>query len=291
MNENKQLFIAPYLKGVGQIMLQDNIWTGVLFLAGIFIDSYIMGIAAVIAVVVGTLTARLLKFPEENINMGLYGFSATLVGVSMVTFFQPEPVIWIGIVIGSAAATIFQHFLISKKIPGFTFPFIAVSWVLYCIFKYAHPVGATAALTVVPNDDVFFATHGFGEVIFQASIVAGVLFFIGVFISNPVGAIYGLAGSVISGCIAFYFTDSDSMNSIYLGLFSFNALLCAITFSGTTHKAGILVLIACVLSVLIEMAMMKWVTFMPFFTFPFVAACWLTIPIKKLIPESLASLK
>lgn len=284
MNENKTFFTTPYLKGVGQIMLQDNAWTGLFFLAGIFFDSYIMGLAAVLAVVTGTLTAKALKYPKENIDMGLYGFSATLVGVGMVTFFEPVPVVWIAIVVGSAIATIIQHLFISKKIPGFTFPFILVTWILYYIFTHVYKV-APPVVTVIPADhdldDLVLSSRGFGEVIFQASIVAGVLFFIGVFLSNPVAALYGLAGSVISAVVAYYL--KEPIVGIAEGMFSFNAVLCAITFAGVKQKDGVFVLISVLLAIAIEVLMIRF-SFTPFLTFPFVAACWVTIPIKKLIP-------
>src|SRR6478736_2521344 len=139
MNLNKTTVFTPYLKGVGQIMLQNNQWTGLLFLAGIFYDSIIMGVAAVLAVVTGTLTAKILKYDSDEINMGLYGFSATLVGVALTFYFKATPAIWITIVIGSALATIIQHFFIAKKIPVFTFPFIVITWIcLYLLNTIFH---------------------------------------------------------------------------------------------------------------------------------------------------------
>ncbi|WP_353718826.1 urea transporter [Dyadobacter sp. 676] len=43
--EKRLPFISEMLKGVGQIILQDNAWTGLLFLAGIFCNDYKMGAA------------------------------------------------------------------------------------------------------------------------------------------------------------------------------------------------------------------------------------------------------
>lgn len=287
MNENNQNFVAPYLKGVGQIMLQDNPWTGLFFLAGIFFDSFIIGIAAVLSVITGTLTAKILKYPEENINMGLYGFSATLVGVALTTFFSPQPVIWIAIIAGSALAAIFQHFLISKKIPGFTFPFVLITWILYYIFTHFYLVGAplsTAANAADYNlDDIILASRGFGEIIFQASIIAGILFFIGVFIANPVAALYGLAACVISSIVAYFL--HEPITDIQQGMFSFNAVLCAITFAGVKHKNGIFVLFSILFAIGIEVLMIK-LSFTPYLTFPFVGASWLVLGIKRTFPEA-----
>lgn len=90
MTQQKTSFLAimkPFLKGIGQIMLQDNAWTGLFFLAGIFYGSVAMGLAAILLVLIGTYTAKLLWYNEEEINVGIYGFSATLVGVVLVCLF------------------------------------------------------------------------------------------------------------------------------------------------------------------------------------------------------------
>src|SRR5665213_2151192 len=128
--------ISPFLKGVGQIMLQDNIRTGLLLIAGIFCGSCIMWSAAIFSVITGTLTARLLKYDASEINSGLYGFSATLVGVGLAFYFQPTAIIWLAIFLGSILAAIGQHIFIVKKMPAFTFPFILVTWLFLVISHY-----------------------------------------------------------------------------------------------------------------------------------------------------------
>ncbi len=285
--EKKQVsFLTSYFRGIGQIMLQENAWTGVLFLAGIFCGSYVMGIAAALSALVGMLTAKVLKYDEREINAGLYGFSATLVGVALAFFFQPAIVIWIAIIIGSALAAIITHVFISRKIPGFTFPFIFITWILLYIFHNLYPVdpsalGGNSMFDLLAEDEFTLFTHGFGEVIFQGSILAGILFFIGVYISSPIAALYGLFGSIISGTLAYHF--SQDINSVHIGLFSFNAVLCAITFAGPKIKDGLFVLFSVVLCILIQILMLK----MNFsvLTFPFVAAAWVTLVVKHFLPK------
>lgn len=282
--KDKQLFLTPYFRGVGQIMLQENAWTGLLFLAGIFFDSVTMGLSAILAVIAGTLTAKFLKYDQEETSKGLYGFNATLVGVALVTFFKPEPVIWAAIIIGSSASSIITHFFIRKKIPVFTFPFILLTWILVYIFRHVYIIGAPeqTMATDLLNNNFTITSHGFGEVIFQASTLAGILFFLGVFVSSPIGGLYGLAGSVISAALAFYM--KEPFGDINAGMFSFNAVLCAITFSGFKQKDGLFVLMAVVLSLLIEAAMIR-LSLTPYLTFPFVMATWITLLFKKLLPE------
>lgn len=289
--EEKAPFVSEVLKGVGQIMLQDSAWTGLLFLVGIFYDDLTMGIAAVLASCVGTITARLLHYDKTEVAIGLYGFSATLVGVALTFLFKAELIIWLLVVVGSALAATLQHFFISKRIPVFTFPFIVVTWILvFLLHQYTNipPPAALIDTAMVGSEinDFTSSTNGFGEVIFQGSFFAGVIFMIAVFVSNPVAALYGLAGSILGAWIAAFY--AEPITEIQIGLFSFNAVLCAITFAGPKRKDGILVLIACVFGVLIDIYMLKgnWSVLSKaggVLTFPFVAAAWLTLPIKGLV--------
>lgn len=282
MNSKSFILIRTLFRGIGQIMLQENGWTGALFLAGIFYGSYISGMAALLAVTTGTLTAKLLKYDHTAIEQGIYGFSATLVGVAMTFYFKPLPAIWLAVVAGAAVATIIQHFLSCKNIPGFTLPFILVTWMLLYFFHHVDIVTDSLAIgEIFPDaDDFITSARGFGEVIFQGSTVAGILFFLAVFINKPIAALYGVAGALLSAWLSVKI--GEPVTEIHMGLFSFNAVLCAITFSAEKPKDGMFVLFAVVLSVLIDIGLLK----MNFsvLTFPFVAASWLTLALKKIQP-------
>lgn len=283
MESKISLHIKTILTSIGQIMLQENPWTGLLFLAGIFYGSFTMGIAVILAASVGLATAILLNFDKKETAQGLYGFSASLVGVALTFFFKPELVIWITVIIGSVIATILQHIFISRKIPVFTLPFILVTWICLYIFHNLYVVGSPVMGTEPAADLNELATvaHGFGEVIFQGSILTGVIFILAVFINNPVAALYAIASGVVSAYISLQF--SEPQTDIHMGLFSFNAVLCAITFSGTRVKDGVYVLFSIIVSTIIDIFMVKmgW----PPLTFPFVASSWITLLVKKTVPK------
>jgi len=270
---------ASLFKGIGQIMLQNSVWTGLFFIAGLFCGSTLMGLAALLSVITGTFTAKLLKYNSDEINSGLYGFSAALVGVALVCFFQPTLIIWIAILLGSALATVIQHLFISKNIPAFTFPFILVTWLFLAIFHYFPTLvhAQPASNYTHANDYIQLFAHGFGQVIFQDNVLSGILFAIGIFINRPIAAGYALVAIVLSSIIAYQL--KESINDIYLGLLSYNAVLCAITFVGKKTENFIMALTAVILSVLI-MVQMRHMN-LPALTFPFVLATWLTTILKK----------
>ncbi|SIQ46413.1 urea transporter [Chryseobacterium sp. RU37D] len=283
-------FIDNILKGIGQIMLQENRWTGLLFLIGIFMGSWQGGVAVVLATAVGTFTAMTLKYDESEINAGLYGFSAALVGVALSFVFQTTVLIWVLICLGSALAAVIQHFFIRRKIPVFTFPFIIITWI--CIFAVHHftkiPPSEMISAKMGPSDEFFTSLNAFGEVIFQGGILSGVIFFIAVYISSPVSALYGFAGSMIGAYISHI--HGESIDKIHMGLFGFNAVLSAIVFSGQKKTDGLWVVISVLITVIIDDFLVDnnmLAEFGGVLTFPFVAGTWITLLIKKIFDKNI----
>ncbi|MCJ7935163.1 MAG: urea transporter [Chryseobacterium sp.] len=279
-------FLDNVLKGIGQIMLQENRWTGLLFLIGIFMGSWQCGVAVILSTAAGTFTAMKLSYDKSEINAGLYGFSAALVGVALSFLFQTTVLIWVLIVLGGALAAIIQHFFIQKKIQVFTFPFIIITWVLvFTLHHFTHiPPSAMLSSEVVPTkyDDFLTCTNGFGEVIFQGGVVSGMIFFIAVFISSPVAALYGLTASILGAGLSQL--NGEPIKEIHMGLFGFNAVLSAIVFSGVKKTDGLWVLIAVLLTIAIDDFLIDnhcLDAVGGVFTFPFVAGTWITLLIQK----------
>ncbi|MFA4868649.1 MAG: urea transporter [Pedobacter sp.] len=274
----KNNLITTILKGLGQIMLQENALTGFLFLIGIFYGSVFMGIGAILSVFCGTMTAVLLKYNKTEIHQGLYGFSAALVGVALLFYFEPALIVWIAVILGSALATIIQHFFIIKNIPVYTLPFILVTWLFLYLFHQIYPVPVSPLLTADTTEGYNFAAvfKGFGQVIFQGSLFAGIAFLIGVFINSPISGLYALAASAIGALLASI--CAVPTETIEMGLFGYNAVLCAIVFAGDQKTDGLWVLIATALAE--GIALLMSANLLIQLTFPFVAATWVTLAIK-----------
>ena len=80
------LFIIA--RGIGQVMFQNNALSGLLMLAGIACNSWILALLALAGNIVSTLTACLCKYSREDIRNGLYGFNGTLVGIAIGVFME-----------------------------------------------------------------------------------------------------------------------------------------------------------------------------------------------------------
>ncbi|MFA5995560.1 MAG: urea transporter [Patescibacteria group bacterium] len=115
--------IKIILRGVGQVMLQNNALTGLLFLAGIFYNSWLMGLGAIAGNIISTISAKFLKYSDEDIKNGLYGFNGTLVGIAIWFFFEVNIYTVIAIIIGAVLSTVIMQTM-KKRMPAFTAPFV-----------------------------------------------------------------------------------------------------------------------------------------------------------------------
>ena len=80
--------VDTLLRGVGQVMFQNNPITGLLFLAGIGINSYKYSLTVLLGLVVATLAAYLLGADRTLIRNGLFGFNGVLTGIALSVFLQ-----------------------------------------------------------------------------------------------------------------------------------------------------------------------------------------------------------
>ena len=70
-------------RGVGQVFLQDNLWTGVVFAIAILVNSRVCCGFALLGSALGGLTALMLGGDGVTIYHGLYGFKAVLSGIAL----------------------------------------------------------------------------------------------------------------------------------------------------------------------------------------------------------------
>ncbi len=268
--------IKSLLTGVGQVMLQENAWTGLFFLLGIFYNSMQMGLGAIIGVILGTITAHLFKYGKKEIQKGWYGFNGTLIGIAMVFFFGLNPLSILFILIGAVLSSYVMHAMVSRKLTPYTFPFVLTTWLLILLISTTHLLpkvdhSLSDASTLQP---VSAASEGLGQVMFQDNIVTGVLFAIGLFISSRVSALYGIISSILGMLIGMLFIPLSLIN---IGIAGFNAVLCGIAMA--KPKFSWFPFLAIFLSILILYPFI--LLQLPALTFPFVLASWITLRVQK----------
>ncbi len=307
-------FIDVCLRGVGQVMFQNNPLTGLFFLIGIFWGAYAagmiaVGIGAVVGTVVGTVTAYALRAPKENINIGLHGYNGILVGCALPTFFEPTALLWGYIVVGSIFSTVLMMAVSSMlrtwKVSAMTGPFVITTWFLMlAAYNFGHikiaglphpsiavqpPLSDLYALSIEQFWKAAFA--GVSQVFLINNVVTGVLFLIGLAVSSIWAAVFAFAGSIIAIGTALLLGGGST--AIVAGLFQFSAVLTAIGLGTTFYKPNWRVIcfafLGTVFTVVAQGALnvLLSVYGIPTLTFPFVVAAWIfLLPNIDLLPET-----
>jgi urea transporter len=298
--------VDTLLRGVGQVMFQNNPLTGLLFLVGIFVNSAKLGGAGLLGLAASTLAAYLLGADRSLIRAGLFGFNGILVGIALAFFFDFHFLVAVYIVLGAAVSTIVMMALINLltpwDMPALTAPFVLTAWLLLFAvyqFDFLHPTELIAPATLHPGAAVQtdlreLATgsggltaanlahglfRGVGEVMFEDNLLTGVIFLIAILVNSRISAAFAVLGSVVALLTALALGSNGFL--IYHGLYGFNAVLCAIALGGLffvlTWRSAVYALLAAVFSVVAfaGIAVLLSPIGMPALTAPFVLTTWL----------------
>jgi urea transporter len=217
------------LRGFSQCAFQCNEFTALFFIAAVFVHSWHMGVFYIIGVVLGTLTARLLRGDRTLAGLGLFGFNSGLMGLALGNFFVTNTALWIAVpilaIIVGAVTVAAAKWL---PFPFLAAPFIAVFWVLWPI---RSGIGLTAInLGAFGHSEVnyFLAIlHGAGSALFCITTLSGVLFLLGILVANWRHSVVAAMGALVAALLASHAFGSagDAVNSGFAG---FNAVLAAV---------------------------------------------------------------
>ena len=262
----RNLWIVP-MRGVGQVLFQENALSGALMLLGIAVGSPTAALLALAGNVLGNLAARVFRYPVADIERGLYGFNGTLVGIAVGVFF---PLGWqaaLLLVAGSVASSPIARIFARCRIPGFTAPFILSTWLLLGIAS-----GGTAAIETAPEWLQALSLH-FGQVMFEGrSLLTGALFLAGIAVNERRGALYALWGALLPLGMAFFADDYAAFNA---GLYGYNGVLCAIALAGPSAWDFARATCAVLLSIALQWSGMQ--AGIVTLTAPFVMAVWVVM--------------
>lgn len=292
--------VLVVFRGIGQIWFQENALTGLLFVIGIAICFPIQAAGIVIGSAIGCGVAWAMKFDRGEVLAGIHGFNPALVGIASLFFFQPAGAT-IGLMLAGCVVATFLTKVMRGYVPfpTYTTPFILTTWGIYLIAKSMGVAGTEGGPNLVPAPEVhpsFEAVlHGIGQVMFQASLWTGVLFLLGIAISDREHAVWVLLASVLGMLVASYHLDAaeraldperlimrDQFDNVKLGLYGYNATLAAVALFLSRRT-----IIAPVLGIIISVPITELVPRfgIPALTAPFVLATWVVLALGWLEPR------
>lgn len=272
-------FVQIILRGIGQVMFQNNVYSGALFLVGIFYNSYLLGLAALLGTIISTGTAQLLKFQKEDIQNGLYSFNGTLTGIAVLCFFEVNLGTVIALILGSVLSTLIMRFL-KEIVPPFTAPFVVATWIVIYSLLYIFNFSVLTSKGASGNtfDLISASSNSFGQVMFQENVITGLIFILAILLNNKLMAIYAVYAAVLGSFAGWILLEIESVAVVNSGLMGYNAILCAIALTGKRWTDFLWITIAILLSTVINIGM--GMTGIITLTAPFVLATWLILIVK-----------
>ncbi|MDE2408016.1 MAG: urea transporter [Xanthomonadaceae bacterium] len=284
------------LRGLGQVMFQNNSYAGLLFLAGVAASAWVLAVAALLGACIATWTAIALGAERALIRAGMYGFNGALVAIALLTFLEPSALTWACVVLASVCATLLmaalQEAIAQWKLPALTAPFVLVALLFFlAAARFGRLVTTgqlpTAALpaNAVVEGVVTAATvgegvlRGIGQVFFQANLLSGALFVLGLLVASRRACVMALAGTLAGALVAWGMGAAEP--AIRAGMFGFNSALTMIAlgsvFLPSGWRASAYALLGAVFAPFVAAACTAAFASvgMPAMTLPFVLTTWL----------------
>ncbi len=281
--KKSETILAPVLNGFSQVILQENKWSGLLIIAGIALGNWVLAVAGLIAAICANITARALVLPIKNNASGLYSFNAILVGMVMLILFKNTWETWCFVAIGSIATVLMQHFFMKFNIPGYTFPFISITWMIVALGNPVLESGGISIRHYVFENQYFInaSLNNFSEIFFQSNVLSGVFFILALVIGDVKAGIFAVITSGLVVGIAWIMKQSE--HEIELGIYGFNAILTLIALIQSKNKTLLKISAGVILTVFVNIICIETNVLDALggaLTFPFVLSTWIISAIK-----------
>lgn len=271
-------YTLAVLNGFSQIFLQAHPGCGFLILLAIGVHAPDMMIGAMVGALAGSFSAVALGYRQSDIDRGLYGYNAALLGLLFVLLLGLSALSLATIALGSVITTVLQVRLMAAMrqrnwLPAFTLPFILFGWLALALvgaLDLVVPARLDAALQLDGPGLLFVVGSGIGQVIFLGQPLAGLLLLVAVWLADRRGAAWMLCGSVAG--VAMGLATGAAEQQVLAGVTGYNPALAALAVSRVQRSllAPVLAIIAAVLLMLVFDRLG-----LPPLTMPFILACWL----------------
>lgn len=242
------------LRGISQVVFQNNRLTGLVILGAIAYNSGTYAVSCVLGTVAATLTAVLLQADREQISAGLFGYNGALMGIGLNAYLSadftagqyPDWRLYLYIVLGAAFTAVIMSALLSilgpAKVSALTAPFVLAGWLfIFAVPRFSQfhpgPLLAPALPTHFTGAQHYTWTtwyqgtgKGVGEIFLQDNWITGYAILFGIFINTRIGAFMCMLAAVLAVGTGIVLGAPE--HTVRLGLLGFSACLTAIALGG-----------------------------------------------------------
>lgn len=264
------------LNGISQIFLQRHLGCGLLILFAVGLHDRALLAGALLGLLSGTFTAWRLGYPRDDIETGLYGYNAALLGLLVTLMLGLAPLTCLLVIVAGALSSPLQHHLLRRMrerrgLPGFTLSFVLLGWLAMGVLGVLE--GVVEARMSEHQLDGWGALggmmRGVGQVLFLADPLAGLCLFAALLLADRRAAVWTLCGSAVGIYMALLSGASES--TALAGLAGYNPALAALALS-QIHRSALAPALGIALAIIGRLAFEQ--IGIPPLTMPFILACW-----------------
>ncbi|RQR29305.1 urea transporter [Burkholderia sp. Bp9143] len=266
------------LRGIGQIVLQANAFTGAMLVAALALTDLRLACAALVGAAAANLTAVLTGAARRDVEQGLHGFNGALAALVAVLFAPAPPAALALVPLAAIGAALVQRAMRTplakwRQCP-YSSPCLAVTalWLPFVATQHASDAATSAALMPYSVADALLS--GVAQTTFAQGACAGALIVAGIAAASRRAAAFALGGAIVSTVLLVALGASGAAFSD--GLLGFNGTLAALALMSRGTLAA---LAAAALAALIQwLAMHAGITAL---TAPFALASWITVAVTR----------
>lgn len=123
--------LITVLTSVSQVVLLDDVWSGMLILLGLFVAGWGVGLWSVVGAVIASTVGWSLHHDPSTVLNGFDGYSGVLVALALGTVFLPTGTRRVPVAVAGIALTVPVRILLARfGIPVYTWPFVLVTWAM-----------------------------------------------------------------------------------------------------------------------------------------------------------------
>ncbi|MBS4001385.1 MAG: urea transporter, partial [Desulfobulbaceae bacterium] len=258
-----KLFFDSVLFSYAQIFFSNRRWFGVIVLIATFVIPEV-GLMSLLGVVLANLTAYILKFDNQKISSGFYGFNGVLFGAGAAFYYETTPflllIILLFIVITFFISAVLENYMaVAFNLPGLSLPFIITLYIFiifltnydFIVLKNIKPY-AIPFLETLP-DVIKYYFKSLSLILFQPNIISGIILASGMlFFSRVLFAI-----SILAFVINYFFLNlllpHNAENLIIVS--GLNSILTGFALGGSliipSRKSFVLVILGSLMIIII----------------------------------------
>lgn len=266
------------LRGIGQIVLQANAFTGAMLLAALALTDVRLACAALIGSAVASMTAVLTGAERHDVEQGLHGFNGALAALIAVLF-APYSLAAVALIpLVAIGAALVQR---AMRVPlarwrqcPYSSPCLAVTALWLPFVALQHASDAAVGATLTPSSVTGALLSGVAQTTFAQGAWAGALIVAGIAAASRRAAAFALGGAIVSTVLLLALGANGT--SFADGLLGFNGALAALALMPRGPRAAFA---AAALAALIQWLATR--AGFPAFTAPFALASWVTVTVAR----------